>query len=108
MDWLVLVCSGVLESVWAISLGKSEGLTHLVPSIVFFVAVIASMLGLTFAMKTLPTGTAYAVWVGIGASLTVIYGMATGAEPFTWARVLLITGLIACIVGLKFISGSEA
>lgn len=66
MSWLVLIASGVMESVWAIALGKSEGFTHVGPTIVFVVALVLSMLGLSFAVKTLPTGTAYAVWVGIG------------------------------------------
>ena len=66
-----------MESVWAIALGKSEGFTHVGPTIVFIVALVLSMLGLSFAVKTLPTGTAYAVWVGIGTALTVIYGVIT-------------------------------
>lgn len=70
-----------MESVWAIALGKSEGFTHVGPTIVFIVALVLSMLGLSFAVKTLPTGTAYAVWVGIGTALTVIYGVITGSEP---------------------------
>ena len=60
MSWLVLIASGVMESVWAIALGKSEGFTHVGPTIVFVVALVLSMLGLSFAVKTLPTGTAYA------------------------------------------------
>ena len=80
MSWLVLIASGVMESVWAIALGKSEGFTHVGPTIVFVVALVLSMPGLSFAVKTLPTGTAYAVWVGIGAALTVIYGMVTGSR----------------------------
>lgn len=60
MSWLVLVASGCMESVWAIALGKSEGFTHVGPTIVFVVALVLSMLGLSFAVKTLPTGTAYA------------------------------------------------
>lgn len=103
MSWLVLVLSGVLESVWAVALSKSEGFTRLVPSLVFLVACALSMVGLAFAMRSLPVGTAYAVWVGIGASLTVAYGMATGAEAFSPVKVLLILGLVACIVGLKLV-----
>lgn len=95
MNWLVLIASGCMESVWAIALGKSEGFTHAGPTIVFVVALVLSMLGLSFAVKTLPTGTAYAVWVGIGAALTVIYGMATGSEPASLARILLIAALSA-------------
>lgn len=102
MAWLVLVVSGLLEAVWAIALGRSEGFTRLAPSLVFGVAVTLSMLGLAYAMRTLPVGTAYAVWVGIGASLAVAWGMATGAEEVSVTKVLLITGLIGCVVGLKF------
>ncbi|GAA4815254.1 DMT family transporter [Nocardioides caeni] len=103
MAWFVLVVSGVLESVWAIALGRSEGFTRLVPSLVFAVGLVASMAGLALAMRTLPTGTAYAVWVGIGASLTVAFGMVSGEEPVSLVRVLLILGLVGCIVGLKLV-----
>lgn len=101
MAWLVLVVSGALEAVWAVALGRSEGLSRLAPSVVFLVALAASMGGLAFALRTLPTGTAYAVWVGIGAALTVGFGMTTGAEPVTAAKVLLLLGLVGCVVGLK-------
>lgn len=101
MAWFVLVVSGVLESVWALALGRTEGFTRWVPSVVFVVALTASMAGLGYAMRTLPVGTAYAVWVGIGASLTVLVGMLTGAEPATPVRVLLLLGLVGCIIGLK-------
>lgn len=103
MAWIVLVASGVLEAVWATALGRAEGFTKLVPSLVFLVALVLSMAGLSYAVKSLPTGTAYAVWVGIGASLTVIYGMLSGTEPVSVAKVLLVAGLIACIVGLKLV-----
>lgn len=101
MAWLVLVVSGALEAVWAVALGRSEGFSRLAPSVVFLVALAASMGGLAFALRTLPTGTGYAVWVGIGAALTVGFGMVTGAEPVTAARVLLLLGILGCIVGLK-------
>ncbi|MBE7325477.1 multidrug efflux SMR transporter [Nocardioides sp. Y6] len=103
MAWLVLVLSGVLEAVWAVALGRSEGFTRLVPSVVFGVAVTISMVGLAYAMRTLPVGTAYAVWVGIGASLTVAWGMATGAEAVSLTKLLLIAGLIGCVIGLKLV-----
>ena len=108
MSWLVLIASGVMESVWAIALGKSEGFARAGPTAVFAIALALSMLGLSFAVKTLPTGTAYAVWVGIGAALTVIYGMAAGSEPASLARILLIAGLVGCIIGLKLVGGAEA
>jgi len=101
MAWLVLVVSGVLEAVWAVALGRSEGFSRLAPSVVFGLAIVASMGGLAYAMRTLPVGTAYAVWVGIGAALTVAYGMATSEEPISLVKVLLLCGLIGCVVGLK-------
>ena len=104
MAWFVLVVSGVLEAVWATALGRSAGFSRLVPSVVFAVAVVLSMVGLAYAMRTLPTGTAYAVWVGIGASLTVAFAMATGEEPVDLVRILLLLGLVGCIVGLKLVS----
>ena len=103
MAWIVLVASGVLEAVWATALGRAEGFTKLAPSLVFLVALVMSMAGLSYAVKSLPTGTAYAVWVGIGASLTVVYGMLSGTETVSVAKVLLIAGLIACVVGLKLV-----
>lgn len=101
MSWLVLVLSGCLEAVWAVALGRSEGFTRLGPSLVFVAGLAASMGGLAFALREIPVGTGYAVWVGIGASLTVVYGMLTGAEPISLVRLLLITTLVACIVALK-------
>ncbi|MGV9195112.1 DMT family transporter [Microbacterium sp. MC2] len=105
MAWVILIISGVLEAVWATALGKSEGFTKLWPSVVFGVALIASMGGLALAMRDISTGTAYAVWVGIGASITVVYAMITGDEQLSLVKMLLIMGLVGCIVGLKLVSG---
>ncbi|ALD62631.1 DMT family transporter [Glutamicibacter soli] len=104
MYWLVLIVSGIFEAVWATALGLSDGLSRLVPTVVFFVALLLSMGGLAYAMKEIPTGTAYAVWVGIGASLTVIYSMATGQEPVTILKMVFILGLVGCVIGLKAVS----
>jgi quaternary ammonium compound-resistance protein SugE len=101
MAWLVLVLSGVLEAVWAVALGRSEGFSRLTPSLVFLVGILLSMGGLAYAMRTLPIGTAYAVWVGVGASLTVAFGMASGSESVTAVKVLLLVGLLGCVIGLK-------
>ena len=101
MSWIVLVLSGVLEAVWATALGRTEGFTRLAPSVVFGVAIVLSMLGLAYAMRDLPVGTAYAVWVGIGAALTAGYAMVTGSEPVSVVRVLLLAGIVGCVVGLK-------
>lgn len=104
MYWLILVISGLFEAVWATALGMSSGLSKLVPSIIFFAALVVSMGGLAYAMKEIPTGTAYAVWVGIGASVTVIYAIATGQEAFSVLKMLFIVGLIGCVIGLKAVS----
>lgn len=103
MAWIVLVLAGVLEAVWATALGRSEGLSRLVPSIVFVVALLASMGGLAFALRDLPTGTAYAVWVGIGAALTVAWAMLFGDEAVSLVKVVLLLGLVGCVVGLKLV-----
>ncbi|MEE4025336.1 SMR family transporter [Gordonia sp. PKS22-38] len=101
MSWIVLVVSGVLEAVWATALGRSEGFSKLTPTVVFGVALVLSMAGLAYAMRDLPTGTAYAVWVGIGASLTVIFAMVSGAETASLLKVGLILTIVASVVGLK-------
>jgi quaternary ammonium compound-resistance protein SugE len=99
--WLVLVASGVLEAVWATALARTEGFTRLVPTLVFVAGLAASMAGLAYAMRGLPVGTAYAVWVGIGAALTAGYAMWSGQEPVSVLRVLLLLGIVGCVVGLK-------
>ena len=101
MYWLALILSGVLEAVWATALGRSAGFTRLVPTVVFAVSLVASMAGLAHAMRGLPVGTAYAVWVGIGAALTAGYAMWSGEEPASVVRVLLLVGIVGCVVGLK-------
>lgn len=108
MAWLVLVLSAVLEAVWATALSESAGLTVLVPTVVFLVATVLSVVGLGWAMKFIPTGTAYAVWTGIGAVLTVSWAAVTGAEPLTWVKGLLLAGIIGCVIGLKFSTPAEA
>ena len=105
MAWVILIASGVLEAVWATALGKSEGFTKLWPSVVFFVALALSMGGLAWAMRDIPTGTAYAVWVGIGAALTVLWAMITGDTDVSWVKLALIAGLVGCVVGLKLVDG---
>ena len=104
MAWTVLVLSGVLEAVWATALSASNGFKKVVPTIVFVVGMALSMVGLAFAMKEIPVGTAYAVWVGIGASLTVIVAILRRQEAASVARVALVLGLVACVIGLKVVS----
>ena len=101
MAWIILVISGILEAVWATALGRSDGLSQRGPTAVFVVALLLSMAGLAQAMRTIPTGTAYAVCVGIGASLTVVYAMVTGTEPITVWRSIFLALIIAGIIGLK-------
>ena len=101
MSWIVLICSGVLEEVWATALGRSENFSRAVPSIVFLVALALSMAGLAYAMRELPVGTSYAVWVGIGATITVVYAMATGDETVSLAKVVFLAGIVGCVIGLK-------
>ncbi|MFD9698077.1 DMT family transporter [Lentzea sp. NPDC059081] len=96
MHWGVLLASAVLEAVWATALSRGS-------YVVFIVAVTLSMVGLSFAMKRISVGTAYAVWVGIGAALTVTWAMITGTEPVSAWRIVFLTGIIACVIGLKFL-----
>jgi quaternary ammonium compound-resistance protein SugE len=103
LSWIVLLASGILEAVWATALGKTEGFTKLWPSIIFGVGLLASMAGLAFAMRDISTGTAYAVWVGVGAALTVLYAMVFGGEGVSLVKVLLILGLVGCVIGLKLV-----
>lgn len=103
MSWLVLILSGICESVWAIALDRSEGFSRIIPTVVFAIGLAASMGGLAFAMKHIPIGTSYAIWVGIGAAITAVYGMVSGEETVSLMRVLFIGGLVACVIGLKLI-----
>lgn len=107
MAWVVLVISGMMEAVWATALGKSDGFSHPLPTVIFFVGLAASMLGLGYATKTLPIGTAYAVWVGIGAALTVIYAMVTGTEAVSIIKIVLLIVLVGCVIGLKLVSDTH-
>jgi quaternary ammonium compound-resistance protein SugE len=103
MAWIVLVVSGVLETVWATALAQSRGFTRVVPSVVFGVALVLSMVGLAYALRSIPVGTGYAVWVGIGAVGTAAYGMAVLGEPGTAARLLCLVAIVGGVVGLKFL-----
>ncbi len=104
MTWVVLVLSGVLEAVWATALSASNGFRRVAPTIVFVTGMAMSMLGLAYAMTAIPVGTAYAVWVGIGASLTVVVAVLRRQEAASFARLALVFGLVACVVGLKAVS----
>jgi quaternary ammonium compound-resistance protein SugE len=101
VSWLVLILSGVLEAVWATALGKSENLSRVVPSVVFLIALALSMAGLAYAMRDVPVGTSYAVWVGIGAVLTVVYAMATGEESVSPLKIFFLAGIVSSVIGLR-------
>lgn len=101
MAWLILVLSGVLEAVWATALGKSDGFSKPLPTTIFAIGLLLSMAGLAYAMRTLPIGTAYAVWVGIGAALTVTWAMIAGDESASPLKILFLLGIIGCVIGLK-------
>src|SRR5690606_15168903 len=102
---LVLLLAGVLEIVWALGLKYSEGFSRLVPSLVVLVAAAASFWLLALAMRTLPAGTAYAVWTGIGAAGTALLGMVLLGESADVPRLLCIALIITGVLGLKFVSG---
>ena len=110
MAWTILLVSAVLEAVWATALGASDGLSRPVPTVVFVVFSVLSLVGLGQAMRTIPTGTAYAVWTGLGAVLTVAWAAVTGAEPLTPLKVLFLVGIVGCAAGLKLTTpaGAEA
>ncbi|MBA9005279.1 DMT family transporter [Thermomonospora cellulosilytica] len=101
MAWIVLIISGVLETVWAAALAASGGLSRPRPSALFAVALTGSMVGLGYALRTIPLGTGYAVWVGIGAAGTAAYGMTALHEPVTAARLVCLTMIVGGVVGLK-------
>jgi quaternary ammonium compound-resistance protein SugE len=103
MAWLVLVLSGIMEAVWATALGKSDGFSKPLPTLLFAAALAVSMAGLAYAMRSLPIGTAYAVWVGIGAVLTASYAMAFDGDPVSLPRILLLLGIVGCVIGLKLL-----
>ena len=101
MAWVLLVVAGLFEVVWAIGLKYTEGFTRLWPSVGTVAAMTASVVLLGLAMRTLPVGTAYAVWTGIGAVGTVILGIVLFAEPAGAARLVCVGLIVAGILGLK-------
>jgi quaternary ammonium compound-resistance protein SugE len=101
MAWILLIVAGILEAGWAIGLKYTDGFTKLVPSVLTIIGIIVSIVLLSIAARTLPTGTAYAVWVGIGAAGAVILGIVLLGEPLTAARMAFLALLLVAIVGLK-------
>jgi len=101
MSWIILLIAGLLEVVWAVGLKYTHGFSRLTPSIITVTAMIVSIVLLSWAMKTLPTGTAYAVWTGIGAVGAAITGMVLLGESTSPARILILALIVAGIIGLK-------
>lgn len=104
MAWLILVVSGLFEAVWATALGMSDNFRRRRPTLVVVIAMPVSLIGLGYAMTSLPTGTAYAVWVGIGATLTVLWAIVTAREAASTVRLLLLGMLVGSVMGLKAVS----
>ena len=104
MSWLILIISGLLECAWAVGLKASQGFTRLGPSLFTLVTLTASMGLLAYAARELPIGTAYAVWVGIGALGTALLGILLFDEPASGPRLLCLAGLAASLIGLKLTS----
>ena len=102
MDWMMLLLAGLFEVGWAIGLKYTHGFTRLVPTLLTLASMVASLGLLGLALKTLPVGTAYAVWTGVGAVGTAILGIVLLGEAVTMARLACIGLIIAGILGLKF------
>ena len=107
MAWIYLVAAGILEIGWAIGLKYTEGFSRLWPSALAVAAMIASFVLLAQALKTIPVGTGYAVWTGIGAAGTALIGMALLGESREPLRLLCLVLIVAGVVGLKFASALE-
>lgn len=101
MAWMILMVAGLFEVGWAIGLKYTEGFTRLLPSLLTVAAMIVSVYLLAIAVRTLPIGTGYAVWTGVGAAGTALLGIVLFSEPATLARIASIALIIAGIVGLK-------
>jgi len=105
MAWVILIIAGLLETVWALLLKQSEGFTKPLPTIGFVIGLVLSMALLAQALKTLPVGTAYAVWVGIGAAGTAIAGMIWLGEPRDALKLISLVMLIGGVIGLRIAGG---
>ncbi|MBR8742647.1 multidrug efflux SMR transporter [Nocardiopsis sp. MG754419] len=104
MAWLVLVISGLLETAWAAALTASQGFSRLWPSVTFVVTLTLSMAGLAYALRTIPLGTGYAVWVSIGVVGTALVGALFLGEGFSLPKALCLIAIVAGVVGLKVLS----
>ncbi|WP_124054830.1 DMT family transporter [Arcanobacterium ihumii] len=107
MPWLVLILSAVCEAIWATALSFSNGLSSFAPTMVFFLALTASMLGLGYASKTISISVAYSVWVGIGSVLTMLTAFAFEQENPTALKIMFLAGIVLAVIGLKVLSVRE-
>ncbi|MFF7723007.1 DMT family transporter [Streptomyces luteogriseus] len=105
MAWVLLVVAGLLEVGWSVGMKYTDGFTRPLPSVLTGAGIVASMLLLSQAARTLPIGTAYGVWVGIGAAGAAVFGMTVLGEPATAARIFFVCLLLVAVVGLKATSG---
>jgi len=103
MAWILLMLSGLLETVWAAALSASDGFSRLRPSLLFVAAAALSMAGLSYAMRSIPIGTGYAVWVAIGAVGTAVYGMIALGDPVSAGRIVCLGLIVSGVVGLKLL-----
>ena len=108
MPWLILIIAGLFETVWAVSMKYSEGLTRLWPSLITAAAMIISLWLLAIALKSLPLGTAYTIWTGIGALGTVIYGILIFGESKDLLKIFFVMMILGGIVGLKIVTSKES
>ena len=103
MAWILLMLSGLLETVWAAALSASHGFSRLRPTLLFVAAAALSMAGLSYAMRSIPIGTGYAVWVAIGAVGTAAYGMIALGDPVSAGRIVCLGLIVSGVVGLKLL-----
>ena len=108
MPWIVLFVSAALEAVWATALGASDGFREATPTVVFVVALAASMATLAYVARHIPMSVAYAIWSGAGAALTVGWAMTTGHETAAPLKIVFLIGIIGCIVGLRLLEPHPA
>ncbi|MBK6346460.1 MAG: quaternary ammonium compound efflux SMR transporter SugE [Bacteroidales bacterium] len=108
MAWIILIVAGLFETVWAVSMKYSDGFSRLWPSVITAVAMVISLYLLAIALRSLPLGTAYTVWTGIGALGTVIYGIAVFGESKDLLKMVFVMMILGGIVGLKIVSDKES
>jgi quaternary ammonium compound-resistance protein SugE len=108
MAWILLIVAGLFETVWAVSLKYSEGFTRLWPSVITVVAMAISLYLLALSLKTLPLGTAYTLWTGIGALGAVVYGILVFGESRELLKLIFVMMILGGMVGLKVVSTNES